>query len=363
MDQNYYTVLGWIVTIAGGGAAYYYYTNNNGRQREFRGRSIRNNLSRAAEVAAPVTEPIQRKINKSRPKPTNRASDSETRDSAAQASKPAYEEREEKEDMSWAHALAEKKQGTTLAPPARASTRQKTVKQTNANNRAAALSAESSSVDADDDFSPAVSPALNGEDPSGRDVSDMLEPAAAGPAVLKINEATNPKKQKPKQQPKKVEQETKKQRQNRQKVEEKKAARAAEEAARKQLEEKQRRAAREARGEPAKNGLGIASAPASNAWKATNSTTPAPATNGQLLDTFNNDDTTATESTAPTSLSTSPVHPATTDKWWREPMPSEQEQARMLLEQDENSWTTVPSKGKKGNKQVNGGAVQPVEAS
>ena len=359
MEQsNVYTALGWIICVGAGGAAYYYYAGNDRRQREFRGRG-RPNLPRAAEVAAPITEPVKKKKQQDRPKPVNRGSDPEVR-----VAPHVYTEREEKEDMSWAHQLAQKKQGTTLAPPARAANRQKTVKQNNANNRAAELSADSSNGDADDDLSPAVSPALNGEDLSGRNVSDMLEPAAPGPSVLKINEATNPKKHKPKQQPKVVEQETKKQRQNRKKAEEKKAQREADEAERKVLAEKQRRGAREARNEPAKNGLGIASTPTSSAWKEqSNGTAAAASTNGQLLDTFANDDTTTTESTAPTSVSTSPVQPVAKGEWWNRSMPSEEEQQRMLLEQDENTWTTVSTKGKKGNRQANGGAVQPIEVS
>jgi len=362
MDSNYYTVLGWVVTIATGGAAWYYYTGKDGRQREFRGRSTRSNLPRVAEVAAPASESSRRKKQQDRPRPAKR------RDSEAQNTstpQPIYNEREEKEDMSWAHQLAQKKQGTTLAPPARAAQLTKTVKQNSANNRAAELSAESSTSDADDDLSPAVSPALNGGQPSGRNVSDMLEPAGPGPSVLKLTEPTNPKQTKQKQQPKAVvQQETKKQRQNRQKVEEKKAQREADEKERRALMEKQRRTARESRGEAAKNGLGISAAPASNAWKATNNIAPAPVTNGQLLDTFAHDDTTTTGSTAPTSVSASPVQPIANDKWWNGSMPSEEEQHRMLLAQDEESaWVTVSGKGKKGNRQANGGAVQPIEAA
>jgi hypothetical protein len=361
MDSSYYTVLGWTVTIAGGCAAYYYYYSKDGRQREFRGRGARKDLSRAAAVA-PVGDSARRKKQQDRPRPvSNRHRESETRASESHIAQPVHDTREEKENNAWAHDLAQKKKGTTLKAPAHAATRLKTVKQNSANSRSEELSAESSITDADDDISTAVSPALNGRGPNGRDVSDMLEAAAPGPSVLKLTEPTNPRKEKQKQQVKAAApKETKKDRQNRKKAEEKKAQREADEKERRVLMESQRKTAREARGEPAKNGLGIAPAPAGNAWKATNGSAPISAGNTQLLDTFAQDDTTTTGSTAPTSVSASPVQP-TNEKWFNGPMPSEEEQQRMLLEQDENAWVTV-SKAKKGSKQANG-AVQPVEVA
>jgi hypothetical protein len=364
MDNSYYTILGWTVTLVGGGVAYYYYTKPDGRQREFRGRSARGSLPRTAAVAPPAAEPARRKKQQDKPKPAAPAT-SEAHPAENGSSKPTVVEREEKEDLSWARELAQKKQGTTLAAPSRAAARHKTVKQANANNRAAELSASSSTSDTDDDESPVVSPALNsnGINPSGRNVSDMLEPAASGPAVLKLTESTNPKKEKKHQAKALQQQETKKQRQNRKKVEEKKAQREADEKERRVLLENQRKTAREARGEPSKNGLGISTAPASSAWRATKAVAaaPVPAASGPLLDTFTNDDTTTTESTAPTSVSASPVQ--SSEKWWDgATMPSEEEQQRMLLEQDDNAWVTVSTKGKKSKAQTNG-AVQPVEVA
>jgi hypothetical protein len=369
MDPSYYTVLGWTVVLGGGVASYFYYTKND-RQREFRGRGLRNNLPRAAAALTPNdsdTGRKRRREERARGGPAPRPQDNGT-------PKLTYDNREEKEDLSWARELQKKKEGTKLAAPTRAATRQKTVKQSSANRKADELSIESSAGgDADNDLSPAQSPAqspaLNGhsndETPSGKDVSDMLEPAAPGPAVLKLTESTNPKANKPKQQPKKaVEQDTKKQRQNKKKAEDAKAQREADEKERRILLEKQRRIAREAEGRPAKNGLGIQAAPANNAWKASNHITTAavPATNAQLLDTFANDDTTTTGSTAPTSVSSSPVQQSK-KKWYNGTIPSEEDQIRQLEEEDPNAWSTVTSKkGKKTNKETNG-AVQPVEVA
>lgn len=347
-----YTIMGWTVLIVSGTAAYFYY-KPDGQTQQFRGRNVRGQLSKAAQMAAPSGKPKKEQ----RPRPTPRASETE-----APKPQPIYDEREEKEDNSWVHQLAQKKVGTNLSRPVKNTDRIKTVKQSGANNRAAELSAESSSAGTSEDTSPAATPALNGE-ASGRNVSDMLEPAAPGPAVLKLTESTNPKKEKKQQQPKKVvEPLTKKQKQRQREAEERKVQREAADKLQKAQMELQRKTAREARGEPAKNGLGIASQPPNSVWKATNGTSAAPVeptSNTQLLDTFANDDTTATESTAPTSVSTSPVQ-ANGDKWWNGQMPSEEEQKRMLLEQDEAAWVTVSSKGKKGK---SNGAVQPVEVA
>ncbi|KIW06882.1 uncharacterized protein PV09_02558 [Verruconis gallopava] len=381
MDPSYYTVLGWTVTIVGGGIAYYYYSRPDGRHRDFRGRAQRNNLPRPATTATQDSQDEASNIKRRKRDERARAApssgsrnsrDSET-DSAQLANSTSKrvaldDGEEEKEDVSWAHQLNQKKKGTTLAPPARAATRQKTVKQSNANNRAAELSTEESSAagDAEYDLSPAISLTANDKTPSGRDVSDMLEPAAPGPSILKISEPTNTFKGNKSKQQKQAkaapQQETKKQRQNRKKAEERKAQREADEKERKILEEQQRRRARIERGEPAKNGLG-SQKPASNAWKAGSG----PATSGQLLDTFNNDDTTtATESTAPTSVSSSPTQVTATataadkEDWWAKNTIPEEEQTRMLREQDEDSWVTVGQKGKKVHRHPQGGAVQTV---
>ncbi|PVH93943.1 hypothetical protein DM02DRAFT_207304 [Periconia macrospinosa] len=201
------------------------------------------------------------------------------------------------------------------------------------------LSAASSNAgaDADDDTPPTASP-------SGRDVSDMLEPQAPK-SVLKIS-ASEKQARPAKPQPQRTESatETKKQRQNRKKKEEEKAAREAAEEERKKLLEQQRRTAREARGEAARNGLQPAQAPTSNAW----SSGSAPAAKssligGQLLDTLDNVAEVAPSAGGATNGTTSE-----STKYGN--LPSEEDQLRMAME--ESAWTTVPKGRKKAKKEA-----------
>lgn len=233
---------------------------------------------------------------------------------------PAAEEDEDDEadaqDKAWAQNLAALKKGTSLVPPSRTDSRGRTVKQSTAN----LSSASSNAADADDDLTPAYSPAR-----VAGGVSDMLEPSSSGPSVLRLTESLKPTKARQQRQQAAAETaETKKQRQNKQKVEERRLQREAEEKERQVLLENQRRTAREARGEPAKNGV-PAKAPAVSEWalKAAARVTQAPVEtvsggkfdNSTLLDTF------------------------------------EEDQVSMAkrLSEDESGWNTVP-KGKKQQK-------------
>ncbi|KAK2022512.1 hypothetical protein LX32DRAFT_191270 [Colletotrichum zoysiae] len=200
------------------------------------------------------------------------------------------------------------------------------------------------------DSSPAASPEVTPADPSG--VSDMLEPSAAGPSVLRL---TGTDKDKPKAKNQKVPEkaETKKQRQNRQKAEAKKAAREEEEKERKVKLEKQRRTAREAAGIPAKDGSQFMAAVNGNksAWTASSPNgTPA---NGdslavQPLDTFE----------APAKNDAAPAQAANN---WISSLPSEEEQIERLKEDDE--WNTVPAKSKKAKKENRTPSPEPVKAA
>lgn len=199
-------------------------------------------------------------------------------------------------------------------------------------------------ADADDDLTPATSPVQKPvQNPSGKNVSDMLEPQAAR-QILKIGASEKPARPaKPQPQRSETQEKTKKQRQNERKKEEAKAAREAAEEERKKLLEQQRRTAREARGEPARNGLQQAQAPTSNPWSrpATQAAAPAVPANGQLLDTIDNVSTAssseaATNGTAPTPDSMSYSN-----------LPPEEDQMRMVME--DSAWTTV-NKGKKSKK-------------
>ena len=231
------TVLGWTVTLVGAGVAYYYYTQPDGRQRSFKGREVRTALPRQnlASIASDSENAKKKKKREERAKAVPRNTAIEKPSETTQITSSTRTEPEEKEDLAWAEELDKRKKGTSLAPPARSANKSRTVKQSNANNKAAELSASSSTGgDADDDLSPVASPALNGfheqEAPSGNSISDMLEPAAPGPSVLKLTEPLNPVKSKPKQQVRAAQEvESKKQRQNRKKAEEKKAQREADE--------------------------------------------------------------------------------------------------------------------------------------
>lgn len=181
--------------------------------------------------------------------------------------------------------------------------------------------------------------------PAG-DVSDMLEEPASGPSVIKI---TGEYLEKPKKASKAPEvKASQKQRQNRRKVEERAAQREADERARRQLEENQRRSAREARGEPAKNGLAAANAP-SSVWEAASngaSGQSAPEarslnSNTQLLDTFDHDAASVSSNEGANTTVTTPATNASV----LEDIPSEEAQLQILAEM--SGWNEVNGKKKK----------------
>lgn len=339
------------VLLAAGFAGYRYYKTNEKNKATLKAKASSN----AQNATTPTTE--------ARPKErTKRAASSQTKRPAAKTeiatrAQVSAKDKEEKEDVSWAKELADRQKGTNLSAPKRNDLKQKTVKQGKANNKAAQMTPESSTTgDAGDELSPAVSPSLPAVEskqsvPSGNDVSDMLEPEAPPPATLKITD--NGKPSKPKREQKAAPpQETKKDRQNKRKAEEKKIQREADEKVRQQLAEKQRRTAREARGEPAKNGVASAPAPTSNAWKESQHVaTPAPAANGQLLDTLANEN-----QEVQTVPNASNGNKTNGNKWWSsDNVPSEEEQARILAEQDDSNWNqVVTKKGKKKNKAAEG---------
>lgn len=345
----------WGIVSAVGFAGYTYYK----KKEENKAASKSKASSTAQNANKPSTASTE-----ARPKERSK------RAASSQAKRPATEteptprvqsstkDKEDKEDMSWAKELAEKQKGTNLSAPKRNDLKQKTVKQGKANNKAAQMTPGSSTTggDAGDELSPAVSPSLPAVEskqsvPSGNDVSDMLEPEAPPPATLKITDSGKPSKPK-REQKAAPPQETKKDRQNKKKAEEKKLQREADEKVRQQLAEKQRKTAREARGEPAKNGLSSAPSPSSNAWKeAQHVATPAPAANGQLLDTLANEN----QKVQTVSNGTND-NKTNGDKWWSsENVPSEEEQRRILDEQDDSNWEpVVTKKGKKKNKAAEG---------
>lgn len=173
--------------------------------------------------------------------------------------------------------------------------RQKSVKQSRAQEKAMKDSGNITAGDADDDQSFTDSPEVGPTSvtsPVASGIADMLEPAAPGPSVLKVTESTKPaKKEKVKAAPQPVE--TKKQRQNRAKVEAARQVREAEEKERKVKEEIQRRTAREAEGRAAKDGSQFMASQksADSAWTASSAakgSNTSAANNGKvdLLDTI-----------------------------------------------------------------------------
>ena len=283
-------------------------------------------------------------------------------------------EEEENEGMSnadFAKQLSQLKTGTSLKKPVTTNETKKTRKQGKRNElppevpngsafkvngiaSAQDMSTASSTTgaDADDDLSLPVSPkfgATQATTPSGLDVSDMLEPPAKGPSVLRLTEPVNPQPaRKPKEKKAAPEPETKKQRQNRQKNEEKKAMREQAEKDRRILLEKQLRTAREAEGRPAKNGMGASKPPSSSAWSSSAGAAteaeapPPPSTNEPLLDTFEEDTSNANSSA--NGVTSSGDGMSVDEKAWNRDIPSEEEQLRLINEMDsDNAWSTVPS--------------------
>ena len=274
---------------------------------------------------------------------------------------------DDKEDLStrqFAEQLAKARKGTDLSAPKSKEQRLKTVKQGSA--KSSPLQTTEPGADADDDLSPAASPALN-----AGDVSDMLEPKTSGPSTLRLTAPAQPQKEKVARKKKEEPVESKKQRQNRQKKEREREDREAEEKERKLREEKQRRAAREARGEPAKNGIPVSKPPASNAWA--NKPAPAgnenaaPAVNGSaLLDTFDAESTASSNGgNEPSTAATSTTDAETIQQRGRDELSEEEQMAKAMKESgDESGWTTVAQpkkqKGKKTDGETNGVST-PVE--
>ncbi|QIX01452.1 hypothetical protein AMS68_006969 [Peltaster fructicola] len=204
---------------------------------------------------------------------------------------------------------------------------------------------------------PAGSPGLSAEpDTEGDegtqdagDVSDMLEPRAAGPSTLRITASEKPQIQRAQRQQKQEVVESKKQRQNRRKIEERKALQEQDERERKALEEKQRRTAREARGEPAKNGL--TRPPTSSAWEKGNANNVPPVGNAQLLDTFDVESTSSSNG----GMEASTAATSTTEG---EHGPSEEDQMAVAITQSgaESGWTTIAT-AKRNKKQASNGDI------
>ena len=233
------------------------------------------------------------------------------------------------------------KKASTAASPAPGGSSERSA------SRVSTRASSTTGAEADDDLSPAGSPVVNATASSAGYVSDMLETPAPAASVLRItgSHESEPEKQK-KQSSKSTE--SKKQRQQRVKNEERKRQVQEAEQERRKLLEKQLHAARDAeRREAAKS----KPAPTTNAWAAketrsnqTDPPKPTPAAKVDLLDTFD-------EQASP-QPNVDAAGLSNASKKWDEPIPSEEEQMRMLGVSGETEWTTVSSKKikKKGGK-------------
>ncbi|KAJ5950627.1 uncharacterized protein N7479_009040 [Penicillium vulpinum] len=334
--------ISWAILLVVAGGLGWYYTNN--------GTAPKANAIRAAVEKTEAAVAPKKSKRKSKPAPEPAA----TKKSEVQTvvSPPTTEDEKPDEEIDRKE-MARRMAGLKTNAPAQPAPAKAAPTKSQKKNKKKAAQLETSDTrassttgaEADDDLSPAASPAVNATVPSAGYVSDMLEAPAPGASVLRVtgNVETQPKKQKV-QAFKEVE--TKKQRQQRLKNEARKQQVQEAEIERKKLLEKQLHTAREAeRREAARS-----NAPATNAWQTKESTAPVktnvvnggsrpapavPATSSQtLLDTFE-----------------SPAAPAPTK--WAQNLPSEEEQMRLLgAANGDDEWTTVSKKQikKKGGK-------------
>ena len=278
------TVVGWTVVAAVAGG-YYWATNV---------RKNKTKKSLGKQMGEAVEQPKSQKAKKARKDTGVQSGSDNTKAKKSKKATPKVEPavasvqiekdskaKDENDDQEFVRQMQNAKTGTIAAAKSQQGARQKSVKQSRAQEKALAeassdnATAPSSTTggDADDDQSPVNSPdlaATSQPSPVTNGISDMLEQAAAGPSILRVTSPTNPsppKKANSNTATKPAEM-TKKQRQNKKKTEDAKLAREAEEQERKALMEKQRRTAREAEGRAAKDGSTFmaAKAPSTSVW-------------------------------------------------------------------------------------------------
>ncbi|KAI1820039.1 hypothetical protein F4861DRAFT_92361 [Xylaria intraflava] len=293
------------------------------------------------------------KATKPKPKPKPSVPDrSEPIVTGSTYNKEQEEIADKKADRDFARQLSSTHAGTKFNTKKSDDKRQRSVKQSKAQEVTPSKESAPSSAagDADDDLSPQASPVITAADSHG--VSDMLEPAAPSPSVLRLTGTDSAKKPKERKAKAAEPVETKKQRQNRKKAEAAKAAREADESDRKVKMEQQRRTARIAEGRPAKDGSGFAAAQ-KNAWDSQPASGSTPV---QLLDTFDRESK-PQQAKAVAAAPAAPATKAASDPW--SGLPSEEEQLEMIRQED--SWSEVKTK-KKGKKK-NGAVEAPAPSS
>jgi hypothetical protein len=377
---TYTTVVGWAALIAVGAFFYFAWpSKTSGR----RGRANSKVITRQPEAPkAPKARRLKKdgdqssgdqaneKNKKNKPPP-------EEKWTAVAQAPPSSDRDDEVDNREFARQLTSAKAGTLLPAKAKVGTKQKSVKQSRAQEKTGILETSSDATgpssaaggDADDDQSSLNSPELAAtsiEAPvSNGGISDMLEAPAAGPSVLRVTAPTNPTRpKKAKVQADYEPAETKKQRQNRKKAELKKLAREEEEKERKVLLEKQRRTAREAEGRAAKDGSTFMAAqvPANNVWTAPSATSNSNAEDGkgkgiELLDTFSPSNSKTKETAAPEIHNSESEHASSDWQKLASTLPSEEEQLRLALE-DSDNWETVQTKERRKGKK----ATQPSQS-
>lgn len=291
----------WAVAIAGGGLAYYYYVHQNSKPKtRARNTSDVGSVSAAKTTVKPNDRTVRKNATQALPiepasgddqtVPKKRKAPREPRRPVVDFPPTSVVEdsKDEEANQAWAQQLADLRKGTQIAA-GKAKDKAKQATRTIKQSASAAAEAAAATI-SPDTASQSSADATSGPENStpardAGDVNDMLESSnAPGPSVLRVTGSSQPP-QAPRK-PKEFEPAlSKKQRQNRKKVEERQLAREADERERKVLLEKQRRTAREARGEPAKNGL--AKPPTSSAWtgQSASVSTSAPS-HAPLLDTF-----------------------------------------------------------------------------
>ncbi|KAI0387422.1 hypothetical protein F5Y04DRAFT_4311 [Hypomontagnella monticulosa] len=340
------TIGGWAVILGVGGAIWYRNQVKKRQRTERRGSFTRQT---AKQNDADLANDAKKKAEKApKPKPKPKAPTSTSNDAVPPTvdyNRAEDEAADKKADREFARQLSNAHTGTKFNNKKSEEKKQKSVKQSKAQEISVASGGKTSvpsshAGDADDDLSSQASPVVNAVD--GRDVSDMLEPVASGPSVLRLTDVDSVKKPKERKQKAPEVVETKKQRQNRKKAEAAKAAREEEEKERKVKMEQQRRTARIAEGRAAKDGSAFM-ANNSNAW------TEKPANGNNTvkpLDTF--DEKPKAEAAKPSASVAAETTKEKSDPWLSG-MPSEEEQLELLRQED--SWNEVKTK-KKGRKNV-----------
>ncbi|SMY20666.1 unnamed protein product [Zymoseptoria tritici ST99CH_1A5] len=315
--DGWQAVQNWtIFGVVAGGLVYYYYPKStpvhkavpihdfDEVKKEVK-KAVRKPVAAAKNAVPSALVQDTQNVNPSGKENGNKKRKATTQPSLSPPAPAAQEDDDDEIDMStrqFAANMKKAREGIDMKKVESKDTRVKTVKAKSMTSPILS-SGSSQTGDAEDDWAPAGKAGA---------VDDMLEPTAPGPKALKITASSQPTKEKVNRAAKQEVVETKKQRQNRRKKEAEQEARQEAERIRKVEAEQQLRAARIARGEPAKNGIPIPAAPAKNQWTEQNgarqlqqSATASSGNNTALLDTFDAESTgssNAGASTAATSI-------------------------------------------------------------